>query len=757
MWLSWSFPALRDLPYNDGSPMAERRAPFRSIALLFVALSLLPLIVFSTFLVRRVVASERASAERLLLQGARLQSEAIERELSASVRGLSALAESPLLTAGDIPAFYDESRRVVATQSSWYYVQLLDAAGRPLMNTRDGLGSRARPPVDVASVRQLIATAKPVVGTLKRGPTGALAFAIRVPVLRDGALRYVLSAVVRPEALTAILVREFHPHEEWTRTLTDPDGTIVARTRNPENYVGTSSSPDVRRLFDEQPDGIIPSTSLDGEPVYIAYSRGSTWGWRSATVVPRRVLDAPSRQSERALAAMSVLSVLLGGFVAWGLSGRVSRDLQRTTRAATRLARGDTALSESRSRVAEIADLDAALNQSAVLLAERDRERDQLLADATNARAVAEASARAKDEFLAMLGHELRNPLSPIVTALHLLRMRKAHGDREYAVIERQVHHLTGLVDDLLDVSRITRGKIQLRREPLELRDVVDQAVEMTAPLFAQREQTLTVDAPSAGCAVVGDRARLAQVVSNLLVNASKYTPASGSVWLTVRHEAADVVVRVRDTGRGLTRDLLPRVFDLFVQGPRAIDRQEGGLGLGLTLVKQLVQLHGGSVLAESPGPDQGSTFTVRLPIAAVAPHRPDVETRRAPAERVRRILIVDDNADALEMLSSLVRAWGHEVLALGDASAALDAGAAFRPDVALLDIGLPVMDGYELAAALRDRLHPAPLVCIAVTGYGQTHDVARSAGEGFAAHLVKPIDAGQLERVLAGEMESIA
>ena len=738
------------------SSMADRRAPFRSIALLFVALSLLPLIVFSTFLVRRVVASERAAAERLLLQGARLQSEAAERELSASVRGLSALAESPLLTAGDIPAFFEEAQRVVATQSSWYYVQVLDAAGRPLMNTRDGCGSRARPPVDVASVQRLIATRKPVVGTLKRGPTGTLGFAIRVPVLRDGAMRYVLSAVVRPAALTAILTREFHPHEEWTRTLTDPDGTIVARTRNPEQYVGTSSSPDIRRLFENQPDGIIPSTSLDGEPVYIAYSRGSTWGWRSATVVPRRVLDAPSRQSEIALATMSALTVLLGGFVAWGLSGRVSRDLQRTTHAAARLARGDTALSESRSRVAEIADLDQALNRSAVLLGERDRERDQLLADATNARAVAEASARAKDEFLAMLGHELRNPLSPIVTALHLLRMRKADGDREYAVIERQVHHLTGLVDDLLDVSRITRGKIQLLREPLELRDVVDQAVEMTAPLFEERGQALTVDVPPTGCVVVGDRARLAQVVSNLLVNASKYTQESGSVWLTARHEGAEVVVRVRDTGRGVTADLLPRVFDLFVQGPRAIDRQEGGLGLGLTLVKQLVQLHGGSVIAESPGTDQGSTFTVRLPVGAVAPHRPRRDAPRPEAERSLRILIVDDNADALEMLSTLVSAWGHEVLAVGDAPAALERGPSFNPDVALLDIGLPVMDGYELAAALRDRLHPQPLLCIAVTGYGQSRDVARSSREGFAAHLVKPIDADQLARVLSGEMESI-
>jgi signal transduction histidine kinase/ActR/RegA family two-component response regulator len=735
--------------------MGDGRASFRSIVLLFVALSLVPLILFSSFLVRRVVASERASAERLLLQGARLQSDAIEQELSASVRALSAMAESPLLTAGDLRGFYDEHRRVAGPQSRWYSVQVLDPFGHTLMNTREPWGAPLPDPVDPASVHELITTRKPVIGTLKRDTTGTFAFAIRVPVFRDGGIRYVLSAFVRPEALTAILQREFHPHDEWTRALFDPAGTIVARTRSADGFVGRQAKPQVLQIFAAQPEGIVADTAIEGEPVYVAFSRGHTWGWRTATVVPRRVLDAPSRQSKRALAAMSALTVALSGFVAWGFAGRVSRDLRRTTAAAARLSRGDTALSASRSRVAEIAELDGALNQSAVLLAERGRDRERLLAEATDARAVAEASARAKDEFLAMLGHELRNPLSPIVTALHLLRMRRPHVEREYAVIERQVHHLTGLVDDLLDVSRITRGKIQLKRQTFELREVVDQAVEMSAPLFEQREQTLHVEAPAAGCAVVGDPARLAQVVSNLLVNASKYTPPSGSVWVTVRHEAGDVVLRVQDTGRGLSTDLLPRVFDLFVQGPRAIDRQEGGLGLGLTLVKQLVQLHGGSVHADSPGPDQGSTFTVRLPVAAVAPQRQSVEPHPPNSGRSLRVLIVDDNADALEMLSTLVSTWGHQVMAVGDTSAALDRGVAFNPEVALLDIGLPVMDGYELAAALRVRVFPSRPLFIAVTGYGQSHDVARSLSEGFAAHLVKPIDADQLERTLAGEVKS--
>jgi signal transduction histidine kinase len=737
--------------------MSPRRHPFRTIALLFVALSILPLLVFSSFLVRRVVASERAASERLLLQGARLQSEAIERELSASVRALSALAQSPLLTTGDLDGFHAEARRVVETQTSWSSIVLLDATGQAVLNTRTDWGAPVPSIVDADSVAALRTSRRPVIGNLKRGPQGHLAFAIRVPVFRDSAMPYILSAVVRPEVLTAILLREFHPHEEWTRALLDGAGTIVARTSDADGFVGRAANPAFLTLTADKADGIVPQRTLDGQPVYAAFSRGSTWGWKTTTVVPQRVLDAPMRESEMALAAMSVLTIAVGVFVAWGMASRVSRDLRRTTTSAGRLSRGEATLPPQRSGVSEIAELDDAIHRSSELLARRARERDQLLIAATEARTGAEASARAKDEFLAMLGHELRNPLSPIVTALHLLRMRKAHGDREYAIIERQVQHLTGLVDDLLDVSRITRGKIGLKRTTMEIRSAVDQAIEMTAPLFEEREQSLIVDVPQTGCAVVGDRARLAQVVSNLLVNAAKYTAAGGSVWVTARHEGAEVALHVRDTGRGLSSDLLPRVFDLFVQGPRAIDRQEGGLGLGLTLVKQLVQLHGGSVSAQSAGPDQGSTFAVRLPVAAVAPHPPVSEPRPAGAGRSRRVLIVDDNADALEMLSALVGTWGHHVLAVGDTSAALERGPAFNPDVALLDIGLPVMDGYELAAALRDRMHPARPLFVAVTGYGQTHDVARSLSEGFAAHLVKPIDAEELERVLEGELAPLA
>jgi signal transduction histidine kinase len=352
-----------------------------------------------------------------------------------------------------------------------------------------------------------------------------------------------------------------------------------------------------------------------------------------------------------------------------------------------------------------------------------------------------------KDEFLALLGHELRNPLAPIVVALQLLRMRGAADQvRELGIIERQVHHLVRLVDDLLDVSRITRGMIRLRRERVELATVVSRAVEMASPLLEQREHHLVVDVPATGCPLLADRERLAQVIANLLTNAAKYTQPHGDVRVTTRRLAGEdaVVVSVRDNGRGMPPELLAVVFDMFVQGNRPIDRSEGGLGLGLTLVRTLVELHGGTVSAHSGGVGAGSEFLVRLPLAAEAP-APAEPARAASPEGAagRRVLVVDDNGDVVEVMSELLRLSGYEVAIAHDAPEALRVATRFDPEVAVLDIGLPVMDGYELARRLR-LANPAVRL-VAVTGYGQPEDRERSRAAGFQEHLVKPIEPDML------------
>lgn len=366
-----------------------------------------------------------------------------------------------------------------------------------------------------------------------------------------------------------------------------------------------------------------------------------------------------------------------------------------------------------------------------------------------NARSYAEAEAalkeaetanRAKDEFLAMLGHELRNPLAPIVTALHVMRLKgETAGTGERGIIERQVAHLSRLVDDLLDVSRITQGKIQLQRETVDMRAVVTRALELTQPALDRRARPIEVELPDAPAFVFGDSVRLVQVVCNLLTNAAKFTPGEGRIALRLSAEAGQVAVVVEDAGKGMSAELLPRVFDLFVQSEQPLDRQAGGLGLGLAIVRTLLKMHHGSVRAESPGLGRGSTFTVTLPAVDAVASVPDPAADAPVVLRgAGRILVVDDNVDAADTLTLLLRGAGYEVQSHADGPEALAAFDAFKPDLAILDIGLPSMDGYELARRLRGR--NTSLQLIALTGYGQERDRARALSGDFDEHMVKPV-----------------
>jgi signal transduction histidine kinase/ActR/RegA family two-component response regulator len=347
---------------------------------------------------------------------------------------------------------------------------------------------------------------------------------------------------------------------------------------------------------------------------------------------------------------------------------------------------------------------------------------------------------RRKDEFLAMLAHELRNPLAPLRTSLELLALDVEGRERFLEMAERQVRHLVRLVDDLLDVSRITRGKITLRREPVLLSDVVERAVEQSRAQIDARGHTLTVSLPHEELRVEADLVRLVQVVGNLLSNATKYTPMSGSIWVTAERVGEEVVLRVRDTGVGIAPELLPRVFELFVQGDAGLDRTRGGLGIGLTLVRALVELHGGRVAVTSGGAGLGSEFVVYLPaLPGTMPATAAGTERSTSAERRLRILVVEDNHDAAESLMALLQLWGHEVRVAYDGLAALRLAEAETPDVILSDIGLPGMDGYELARQLRARPAFGRVVLVALSGYGRDEDRRQAAEAGFDHHLVKP------------------
>jgi signal transduction histidine kinase/ActR/RegA family two-component response regulator len=361
-----------------------------------------------------------------------------------------------------------------------------------------------------------------------------------------------------------------------------------------------------------------------------------------------------------------------------------------------------------------------------------------------------EEAIRAKDEFLAMLGHELRNPLAPIVTALHLMDLRGADEPfgRERSIIKRQINHLVMLVDDLLDIARVTRGKIELRKVAVELSTIVAKAVETASPLLEQRRHRLHIDVPATGLTLDADAVRLSQVVSNLLVNAAKFTEPGGDVWIRALRRHGNVELSVKDNGCGINADLLPRVFDLFQQGSTTLDRADGGLGIGLALVKTFVFLHHGTVYATSAGPGHGSEFTVRLPMfggtePALLLDEPVMPTILDHDRE--RILVVDDNQDAADLLGATLQAVGHTVAVAYDSPQALLLAGEFRPTVAVMDIGLPVMDGYELATRIRQRLGKDAPRMIALSGYGMKHDRERSQQAGFDFHLVKPVHAEQL------------
>jgi PAS domain S-box-containing protein len=359
---------------------------------------------------------------------------------------------------------------------------------------------------------------------------------------------------------------------------------------------------------------------------------------------------------------------------------------------------------------------------------------------------------RAKDTFLAMLAHELRNPLAPVRNALEVIR-RDADPSRTAwaaAIMRRQVEHLSRLVDDLLDVARMTAGRIRIDLAPVDMADLVRRTVEENRHVTDARGQELLFQSPEAALWVTGDAARLEQVVVNLVRNASKYTGEHGRIEVALRKEAGSAVLEVTDNGIGISAEMLPKIFDPFVQGDSTLARSDGGLGIGLALVRNLVEMHDGTVAASSDGFGHGSAFVVRIPCIE-QPSAPAIEEAAGPTEAPRhRVLVVEDNPDSAETLQVMLRVFGHDVEVAGDGAAAIDAYRRFMPTIALLDIGLPEMDGYELAVRLRSLCGDRRLLLIALTGYGRDEDRQRSAQAGFDHHLVKPVDPQVLEALIS-------
>jgi signal transduction histidine kinase/CheY-like chemotaxis protein len=721
-----------------------RNVPLRRRLILLALVGILPLAAMSGIGLLVLVKQQHTQAERAGLDISRALVTAVDSELSKSLSVLETLATSLQLDAGNPREFYRRAVRVTSTQQDWVRIHLADPSGTVLVNTSYPMSSPGPPITEKESFQDVVKTLTPAVGYLARGPSGNWGVPVRVPVIRHGRLRFVLTGVLKPDAILQVVNRQRVP-QAWVVSVFDAKGIRVARSRSHQKYIGSPAAPSLQRLMaGGAEEGYGMTDVLEGESVYTAYTRSKDTGWTVAIGIPPRAVQAGAYRSLAAYGGGILLSLIFATVAALRITRSINRPIRALANATRALGRDEPPLAAPATEIREIGDLGDALIASAAAV--------------KTARQQAESASRAKDEFLAMLGHELRNPLAPIVTALRLMEIREGGANvRERHIIERQVAHLSRLVDDLLDISRITRGKIELHRERTNLKTIVARALEMTQPAFEKRSRPIELDVPAQPVFVSGDATRLTQIFCNLLTNAARHTPAEGRIALRIRETNGMVEVSVEDSGSGISPDLLPRVFDVFIQGEQSIDRRVGGLGLGLAIVKALVELHGGTVSAASEGANQGSTFVVRLPRAddaAPAGARPDRKPS-ASARHSGRILVVDDNVDAAETLSLLLHDAGYEVRTATDAEAALAVTESFRPDLAVLDIGLPGMDGYELANRLRADARNTDLKLIALTGYGRDSDLERSRQSGFDVHLIKPAHAERLLEEVAKLLDS--
>jgi signal transduction histidine kinase len=585
---------------------------------LLVAGTLLPVVLFAAAIVLRLSNQERVASERIMLREARNLASTVENEFSSTARTLQALAVSEQLYQGDLDSFHNEAKRLTATQPTWLTTMLLSPDGQELLNGRHSL-SRPMPYThEPKSLERLIETRQPTVGDLGEGQLGHdFTFPVLVPVIQDGSLQYILTALITPETLASIVVAHIPIDGEWTRVIVDGQGIVAARTRSPERFVGKSGTPSFLQRIGAAKEGVYRDTSLDGKQVYVAFSRVHNTSWTVAVTVPVDVMQRPGQRAMWLVVGPGVALLLVSGVGAFLLSRQIARSITKAALAAEALAKGEPPQVSTLS-IREIVLLGQSLEFAANLLAQREQERTENLMRAELAREEAEAANRIKDEFLAVLSHELRTPLNPIVGWSSLLRTGRLDAQKTafaLEAIERNAKLQTQLIEDLLDVSRIMQGKLNFNMMSVNLGTIVEAAVETVRLTAEAKSIDIQTDLDLTVGQVLGDPTRLQQVILNLLSNAIKFTNEGGNVIVRLSKAGSLAQVQVSDSGKGIHPDFIDHVFEYFRQEDGTTTRKFGGLGLGLAIVRNLVELHGGTVQAESMGEGQGATFTVRLPL----------------------------------------------------------------------------------------------------------------------------------------------
>jgi signal transduction histidine kinase/CheY-like chemotaxis protein len=728
----------------------------RAHLVLIAIATLLPVVVFSAIAINKLLNSERQSAIRNLQETARLTALMVDRELQSAQAALLVLGTSQSMLDKDLRGFYAEAQ--AADRGFGAATVLSDSQGRQLINTIRPLGADL-PQADASGhVAEVLRRQTTTISSLEISPaTGNYVTAVSIPVMPDETRHYVLSETFDSYYFARVFAQGNIPGG-WAVAILDAKGRYIACSRNDEQLVGQNASSDLAKTVGGQAEGWIRHRSADGVDSYEVFTHSGFSGWTVVVSAPVDIIEGTARQAVL-VSSIGLLIALLGAIGTAVLVGhRLACSIQVAGESATALGHGEPP-SEQPTGVEEVDRLNAVLKSvGKALMHEKssrqqaEAERERLLISEQVARKNAEDQNAAKDRFIAMLGHELRNPLSAITGAVSLTKAGCAAPevvDRAHAIIERQSSHLSHIVDDLLDLSRLSMGKISLDLVTIDLAAVARACVEAlpsTRPHAPVR--TYISEEP---IWVRADRTRLDQIVTNLLGNALKFTPASGIIDVMLKSERDTAILTIRDSGIGISRELMPFIFDAFVQGEAQSDRSIGGLGIGLNLVRQLVELHGGSVHVASDGMGKGTTVSVHLPRVRADQSAADAEQEQAaPVTATGTILLVEDNEDSRDMMSSLLRLKGFRVLEAANGASGIRLAREEQPTIAIIDIGLPDMDGYDVARRLRGSADTRDIRLVALTGYGQESDRQRALQAGFELHLVKPVDAEMLLSAIA-------
>ena len=704
----------------------------RSHLVLLAFGTIVPVAIFATAAAAWLVDKERAT----VLAGAEHRAQTLLTALEAELRGhlstLDGLAAHPSLEDGDIPYFRRAISNALISHPDWLNVTLSLPGGRVLADAT-GINPDGSSFPQEEALGAVVRTKRPQVGGVTLHPEmKKWQFAVYAPVVQAGALKYVVSANVATTSIDELISTQ-KLEDGWGAVVLDASNHFVARNRDSAKYVGRPASQSLRDALSRSPSGIFRGQTVEGVEVYSPYHRSRATGWTVAMGMPAQEIDGASNRTAWLLLAGVLLSIALAMAGAYVISRRIAAPLTSLAAAAEAIGRGETAEIPRNAQVEEIRTLAGVLETSA----RAAHEREDALRDAD----------RAKDRFLAMLSHELRNPLASISAASHVLKVARpdtANAVKARLVIDRQTRHMAHLINDLLDISRVTMGKMALDRERLDLGDLVQRVVSTWRNSGRFERHAIVLETHPAW--VHGDRVRLEQIVNNLLDNALKFTSIGKGIRVAVREEEGSAVLQVADEGPGIAPSLLDELFKPFVQGSEPGAHAAAGLGIGLSLVKGLAEMHGGSVSAANDEKRGGAVFTVRMPAVAPSenPEKPEPELLGG-----RRILIIEDDDDTRSMLHAAFELGGHAVREARDGTTGLALAAQSPPDVAIIDIGLPDMDGIEVARRLRARVRSRRINLVALTGFGGSEDQRRALEAGFDVHLTKPVSQERLKRVI--------